>query len=195
MVQPVLTSEEQEFLDELYRRYNVRLQLYSFALLDKRWEYWPLAEDCVQITFEKAMTKIVVLRKHDTPYLWLKKTCHNITISERRKYYNRAKILHYPVSLDEVEPVADPKNDIAEWIAREALLDKKQELIKALTEQEFIVYKETYEEGKTIQETARDLKVTDGAIRGALQRIRRKIIKLSTCILLGAWCIFHFWCN
>lgn len=195
MVQPVLTYEEQEFLDELYRRYNVRLQLYSFALLDKRMEYWPLAEDCVQITFEKAMIKINALRKHDTPYLWLKKTCHNITISERRKYYNRAKILRYPVALEEVKPVADPKNDIAEWIAREDLLDKWQELIEALTEQELIVYKETYEEGKTIRETARDLKVTDGAIRGALQRIRRKIIKISTCFLLSAWCIFHFWHN
>lgn len=191
----MLTSEEQYFLDELYQRYNMRLQLYSFTLLDKRWEYWPLAEDCVQITFEKAMIKINVLKKHDSPYLWLKKTCHNITISERRKHYNRVRILRYPIALDEVGSVADPHNDIAEWIVKEELYDKRHELTQALTKQEFEVYHETYVEGKTIQETARDLNVTDGAVRGALQRIKRKIIRMSTCFLCSTWCIFHFWRN
>ena len=170
----MLSANEQIFLESLYRRYAMGLQLFSYSLLDRRKENWPLAEDCVQLTFEKAMLKIQILQEHESPYLWLRRTCHNITVSERRKQYNRARILHFPVPVDMADSVADPQNGIAEWIIREELLEMKQELLLSLSEQESRVYKTIYQDGETIADTARHLNLTNDAVRGTLERIRRK---------------------
>ena len=61
MVRLVLTCKETEFLDLLYRNYYNSLKLYAYAVLEKRYEYWPLAEDCVQRTFETAIIKMNVI--------------------------------------------------------------------------------------------------------------------------------------
>lgn len=174
----MLTEKEQVFLDELYRRYSLRLQLFCFEIFDRKWEYWQLAEDCVQQTFEKAMIKIHRLLKHEKPYLWLRKTCHNIAISERRKLYNRDRILRYPFSTTEKIQVADPKDDITDWIIKEDLLERAEELFALLTEQEQMVYDLIYNQDNTITQAANKMSVTSGAVRGALQRIRKKITKI-----------------
>ena len=107
-------------------------------------------------------------------YLWLRRTCHHITVAERRKQYNRVRILHYPVSVDTVDSIADPQNGIIEWIIREDLLERKQELLLSLSEQESRVYKTVYQDGETIAETARHLNLKNNTVRGTLERIRRK---------------------
>ena len=184
----MLTDKEQEFLDELYRKYHNSLILYSFSLLDKQPEHMHLAEDCTQQTFVIATLKMDTLLAHEMPYLWMKKTCYHITISEKRKLNNRAKILHYPLSLDQQIDVADPKDDIAEWILREDLLDRKQQLMSVLTEQERTVYQAVYEENLSYQETEQKYNITDGAIRGAIQRIKKKVLKIFTTFLIFVWC-------
>lgn len=185
----MLTDKEQEFLDKLFRRYYQSLRDYSFSLLDKQPEHRHLAEDCTQQTFVTATLKMDILLAHEMPYLWMKKTCYHITISEKRKLNNRAKILHYPLSLDQRIDVADPKDDIVEWISQEDLSDRKQQLISVLTEQEHMVYQAVYEENLSYQETKQKYNITDGTIRGAIQRIKKKVLKIFTTFLVFVWCI------
>ena len=186
----MLTNKEKEFLARLYSEYYTKLIDYSYSLLDRNLKSWPLAEDCVQSTFEKAMIKMNVLQKHDLPYLWLRKTCRNITLSENRKLINRARILRYPISFDQQLDVADPKDDIAEWILREELIDRKQQLLENLTEQERMVYQAIFEENLSHQETEKLYSMTDGTIRGAIQRIKRKALKIFSNFLIFVWCFF-----
>lgn len=53
-------------------------------------------------------------------------------------------------------------------------MERKQELLLSLSEQESRVYKTVYQDGETIAETARHLNLTNNAVRGTLERIRRK---------------------
>lgn len=84
-------KEKQDFLEQLYRDHAENLRLYSYALLGKQPEFWPLAEDCVQQTFLKAMRQIHSLRQHGAPYLWLYKTCQYTTLTEMKTLKRRAK--------------------------------------------------------------------------------------------------------
>lgn len=180
----MLTDKERAFLDELYQKYYKILLLSSFVLLGKQKEHWETAEDCVQETFVKAMIKMHKLYCHTAPELWLKKTCRNITLSKRRKQYNRARILGFPSPMQGAEEIKDVKNDIAEWIIREELLEKKQQLLETLTQQEQQVYRNIYEGRQTIKEAAEALQITEGSVRGALQRIKKKITKIMMHIVV-----------
>lgn len=190
MVRRVLTRREEEFLVYLYQNYYDYLKLYSYAILDKQYEYWPLAEDCVQMTFEKAIEKMNLLQSHETPFFWLKKTCRYITLTEKRKLATRARILRYPVSIDEEFDVADPKDAIADWILSEDLSDRKQLLMDNLTEQERLVYKAIYEEELSYREAEEKYGISDGTLRGAMQRIKRKALKTLSNFSVLVWCIF-----
>ena len=195
MVRCVLTDKEKEFLDLLYQRYYADLRDYSFKILDLHHEYLPLAEDCVQQTFEKAIIKMDILLNHEAPYLWLKKTCRNITLTERRNCFIRARILRFPVSIDEHFEATDPKDLITDWIISEDLSDRKQLLMENLTEQERLVYKAIFEEELSYQEAEEKYHISDGTLRGALQRIKRTASKLLINFSILVWCIFLSSCD
>ncbi len=63
----MLTENERQFLDLLYRRYGRTLFVYSFSLIRPLPDTARAAEECVQETFEKAMRKIKLLMRHETP--------------------------------------------------------------------------------------------------------------------------------
>ena len=190
MVRRVLTRREEEFLADLYQNYYDYLKTYSYTLLNKQHEYWPLAEDCVQLTFVKAIEKMGLLQNHETPFFWLKKTCRYITLTERRKLATRARILRYPVSIDEQIDIADPKDAIADMILSEDLSDRKRLLMDNLTEQERLVYKAIYEEELSYREAEEKYGISDGTLRGAMQRIKRKVLKILSNFSVLVWCIF-----
>lgn len=98
-----------------------------------------------------------------------------ITVAERRKQYNRGRILHYPVSVDMADSVADPQNGIIEWIIREDLLERKQKLLLSLSEQESRVYKTVYQDGETIA----------GHWNGSGEKTEKQLLThlIDTCIL------------
>ena len=75
----MLTSEEKDFLDALYRKYEQKLFWISYEILGRRPDNRQLAEDCVQQTFETAMRKYTNLKRSPVPYFWLRKTCQNVS--------------------------------------------------------------------------------------------------------------------
>lgn len=168
-------KEKQDFLEQLYRDHAESLRLYSYALLGKQPEFLPLAEDCVQQTFLKAMRQIQSLRQHGAPYLWLYKTCQYTTLTEMKTLKRRAKILQYPASVEDNYEIADPKDHFTEWIVKEDIQGLLTTLVVDLTDQEYAVYTVSFLEAKSILETAVILNVSEGSVRGARQRIRHKL--------------------
>lgn len=174
----MLPDDEREWLESLYRQnYPVLLTL-CMADFDFRPSCRELAEECVQDTFVKAILELDRLRRHPNPPAWLRTACKHIAISKRRKIRNRQRILGYPVPLDSAGETADLRDELAVWMASEDLLSSKAQLMQALTLQEQAVYHAIYEERTSYRAAAEALSISDGALRGALQRVKHKIKKL-----------------
>ena len=162
----------------LYEKYYRELLHYSFSLFQFQPQYLQEAEDCVQDAFEKALTRVPGITGHPAPLPLLKKMCRNIAITRRRNLMNRAHILGFPVSVEEQQNLPGGQDEIALWIHGQENLEAKQLLLRLLTEGERDVYRVFYEMGKSIRDTAGELNITEGSVRGCLQRIRRKAEKL-----------------
>ncbi len=174
----MLTSEEKDFLDMLYRKYEQKLFWISYEILGRRSDNRQLAEDCVQQTFEIAMRKYTNLRRSPVPYFWLRKTCQNISRTESRKLARRNRIMNNPVFFEESYNIPNPKDGIAEWLLSQDLLQKETKLLSLLTRKEAAVYRAVYKEHLSNQDAAHLLHVSEGAVRGAKQRIKDKMLKI-----------------
>ena len=173
--------EREAFLERLYRDYYRSLFNKSFSAFNYDPEFRQLTEDCVQETFLRALKEAELLSGLEEPLYWLFTTCGHITASERRKLRRRRQILN-AAPADE-EPV-DPQDAIADWMAEDDLLGKKEQLLASLTEQERAVYKAVYEEHRAAREAAASIGTTEGGVYAALRRIRKKIRQVFLSLLL-----------
>ncbi|MBQ6950724.1 MAG: sigma-70 family RNA polymerase sigma factor [Clostridia bacterium] len=189
-----MNGEEMNTIDALYIKYYRELYNYSFSLFDYKQQYLQDAEDCVQETFEKAVKHKRYVTNHPTPLLCLKKMCYNITVTRRRNMKNRNRILGYPEPMELHYDACDPRDIIMDWVLRQENRETKEKLMQALTENEKDTYRAYYENDMTIRETADYLQITEGAVRGCLQRIKKKASKLKIFgFFLLIQCIFSFW--
>ena len=188
----MLTTEEKAFLDALYQRYARIVFMYSYSLLQPLPDAWATAEECTQDTFEKAMTKIGILLRHESPEGWLITTCRNITLTRKRKKWNRTRIIGVTVPIDESHPVADPHDFVEEWILKNDLVKAKEELLGSLSKQEMAVFRACYEEGQSVRSTAEALRLSESAVRGTIQRIRQKAKQISPLLFMLLYCMLRF---
>ena len=65
-------------------------------------------------------------------------------------------------------------DDIEAWAMANDLASVKQSLLSKLSDEEQAVYHLFYEQNLSMKDTAKELKISVGAVRGALQRIRSK---------------------
>ncbi len=170
----MLTEQEQQFLDAMYTKYAQTLLRCSQSILLQFPDSGELAEECVQETFEIAMRKMKKLLRHEAPEGWLKDTCRKISLSKRRKLLNRIRILGTPVSYSVLFDVPDPVDDIESWALANDLASVKQSLLSKLSDEERAVYRLFYEQHLSMKDTATELQLSVDAVRGALQRIRKK---------------------
>ena len=191
-----MNEEQQITLDLLYSKYYRELLQYSFSFFDCRQQYLQDAEDCVQDTFEKAMKNLDKVLTNEAPLKYLKLMCRNITISRRRDIHLHQRILKFPKTIDEQFDVADPKDIVMDWIIRQENKEIKKILMEELTDKEKEVYSLYFEQNMSIKETAQELDNTDGSIRGSIQRIRSKAMKLQNIYFILVFaCIFGRLCT
>lgn len=171
-------DEQQITIELLFEKYYRELFVYSFFLFDYRKQFYQEAEDCVQDTFEKALYHQSSLLNHEEPYRYLKAMCKNITITKRRNIYRRFKKLGYPESIEACNDVADAKDIVMDWIIQQENIAAKEALLNMLTNKEKEVYHFYYEKCQTIKGTAKALDCSDTSVRGSIQRIRSKAMKL-----------------
>ena len=170
----MLTEQEEQFLDSLYAKYAQTLLRCSQSILIQFPDSGALAEECVQETFVVAMRKMKTLLRHEAPELWLKNTCRKISLTTQRKLLNRSRILGNPVSSRIIFDAVDLIDDIEAWVIANDLASVKQSLLAILSDEERDVYHLFYEQHMSMEEAANKLNISKDAVRGALQRIRKK---------------------
>ena len=170
----MLTEQEEQFLDAMYTKYAQTLLCCSQSILLQFPDSGALAEECVQETFEVAMRKMKKLLRHEAPEAWLKDTCRKISLTKRRNLLIHARILGTPVSFSVLFDTPDPMDDIEAWAMANDLASVKQSLLFKLSDEERAVYRLFYEQNLSMKDTANELNLSVGAVRGALQRIRSK---------------------
>ena len=183
----MLSEREQIFLDRAYDKYARYLLQYSLSMLRFMPDAFPLAEECVQETFEVAIRKIRILQHYESPQAWLIATCKRITMAKRRKTLNRLRITGKAVPIDETGHLADVHNRIDEWIEQHDHQQKRQKLIQSLSEQELAVFRAYYEEELTLKESAERLGLSETAVHGSVQKIRAKAARISLIYMAFLW--------
>lgn len=191
-----MNDEQQITIELLYTKYHRELFTYSFSLFDFRQQYVQDAEDCVQDTFVKAIMHQDELCKSSDALKYLKLMCRNITISRRRDIHRHARILGYPETIDEHYDIKDTKDIVMDWIIKQENKVAKKALLGSLSAKEKEIYYHYYEQNLSIKETAKALVCSDTSVRGGVQRIRTKAMKLQIFfIVLIITCIFGCLCT
>ena len=179
----MLTESERAFLDEMYSTYARTLLVYSYSMLRDLPDALSLAEECVQETFERAMLRMNTLSRHQAPERWIMNTCRKITLSRRRKLLNRLRITGRPMPYEEMADALPAGDNVEEWVLRNDLFKRKQQLMDMLTEEERVVYRCYYEEDRSLKDSAETLNLPVNAVRGAIQRIKGKLMRIMLSIL------------
>lgn len=189
-------DERKRAIEILYDKYYRELFIYSFSLFDYRQQHLQDAEDCVQETFEKAVKNLEDVLKNAAPLKYLMVMCKNITLSRRRDIHLHQKILKFPQTIDEHFDVADSRDIVMDWMIRRENEEIKKMLLEELTDKEKTVYHLYFEQNMSIKETAQEMNGTAGSVRGSIQRIRSRAMKLQNIyfILIYA-CIFGVLCT
>ena len=170
----MLTEQEEQFLDAIYAKYAQTLLRCSQSILLQFPDSGALAEECVQETFVVAMRKMKKLLRHEAPEAWLKDTCRKISLTKRRNLLIHARILGTLVSFSVLFDTPDPMDDIEAWTLANDLASVKQSLLSKLSDEERAVYRLFYEQHLSMKDTAKELNISKDAVRGALQRIKKK---------------------
>lgn len=173
----MLTDEEKAFLDLLYRKLKNTLYIRSYKLLAGTPDAENVAWECVHDTFLMASRRIHRLMGHEFPERWIMNACNKITISQRRKQFRRAKRLGFPWPIELAEKEPDPHDDIEDWLISEQAERKLQQITNILTDEEKAVFVAHYQNHMSVHETALLLHISDGSVRGAVNRIRNKFRK------------------
>ncbi len=176
-----MSEEAARRTERLYGAYYDRVRKYArrFVCWNRAW--LPLADDCVQETFEKAMRQHEKLAGHPNPYGWLLRTCRNLLLDRLRRERGRsaaaggAKAPQAAVTLE----------DFQRWVSRLETLDGLKALLERLTEREREVYHAYFAMGRSAEETARERGISGGAVRAAVRRIRKKARGLREAGLMG----------
>lgn len=166
-----MSPKEDEFLDNLYRRYANQLKLYANSFLKDN----ARAEEIVQDTFHVATRRVKTLMEHEAPEGWLKKTTKNkILKSEesRRRYIYRFLSLDTDVFIE-----GSTQKDLVEHQIS-MTTSPEDEIKHALTKQEYYLLRRIALEKATHKVVAEELGITVWDSQKRLQRIREKLYRI-----------------
>lgn len=181
-------------LSDLFIRHHDTLEQYCHRLVHYDPKFFTLAEDAVQIAFMKAIIDPVSFNASPNKYGWLAVCCKNHISSKLRQYKNRNDIAGQHISYDVCESVQDPIDAIIRWIDSSYSKEIIDSIYDSLSPAEKQVFEDYYKRDYSLEETARRNNITVGAVRGAVQRIRKKAkeMKFLALILLVEQCISVF---
>lgn len=141
-------------------------------------QYMPYVDDCVQEVFFAAYRKWDKLQNHENFYAWLVTACQKQCLFIMRRDGRRQEIVGRSVPYSEQESIPSLQDDIARWIEQTDAQSKINKLVSLLTEQERQVYADYFEADKPVRQIAAERQCTETAVRGAIQRVRKKAQKV-----------------
>ena len=181
-----LTEEQYAYLDDLALRYSDVLMSYAMRFLNYRQHLLPLAQECVQDTFLRAVANAEALMKHENPVGWLKVSLrhillHAISSASFRREEQLSDAQTHSKALQQSAAEA-----LELWETGQELSEVLDVAKKLLTADERRTFDAHFRQGLTTAETALLESVPESTIRGRISRIRRKLKKHfpELCLLL-----------
>ncbi|HSE41115.1 MAG TPA: sigma-70 family RNA polymerase sigma factor [Acidobacteriota bacterium] len=172
LVQRMLKGEETAF-DEFFTAYSPGLYRFALARLNKNEDY---AEEIVQITLCKAISKLKTYRGEAALFSWLCTFCRH----EISAYYKRNRINPQPQLLDDTPDIraaleslrSSTVDDPAEATRKKELVRMVHVALDCLPRHYGDALEWKYIEGFSISEIAAKLRVSNRAVESILARAR-----------------------
>lgn len=181
-----LTENQAAFLDDLAIRYSDVLMSYAMRFLNYQPHLQPLAQECVQETFVRAIACAEALMQHENPVGWLKVSLKHLLLNSISSARFRREELHEDVSAHPKALQQSAADAFALWEQHQQLAEVLAAARKLLTPEEQRTLDAHFRDGLTTAETALLESVPESTIRGRIGRIRRKLKKHfpELCVLL-----------
>lgn len=154
-----MQTEQDAFLEELYRKHFHELQVHAYRYLGD----WQSAAEATQDAFHIAWRKIFDVMSSDNPIGWMKNTVKN---TARNMVKSRAKYLSLFVSAEELPGISD----VYEFEEDSSLA---QECKEVLTEKKYHIFKRVAIDGATQLEVAKEMGLSLWACQKRVQRIMK----------------------
>lgn len=186
-----LTDKQAAFLDELAIRYSDVLMQYAMRFLNYQPHLRPLAQECVQDAYLRAVKCVDGLMAHENPVGWLKVVLKHLLLSRVGSAKHQREELCGDVSAHAAAHTQSAMDVLALWETHQQVEEVLQVAHAVLTIEEQRTLESHFFGGLTTAETALLESVPESTIRGRISRIRRKLRKyfpeLCVLMLLGGY--------
>ena len=136
--------------------------------------YIPLIDDCIQYAFLQAMLKRDQFSQCKNQAGWLSVTARRRLMAEIRKSRRRSRITIPWYEHADEDASLQLETDIERWHNRQNTSECIERIYEVLSSTEKEVFDDYFLQGSSIDEVAKNLKTSRGAVRGAIDRIRTK---------------------
>lgn len=170
--------DQDHLIEFLFASYHDALQQLCMHCFNYIEEYMPYVDDCIQEVFLAAWKKQDKLKNHVNPYAWLANACKKECASLIRKKSVRESIVGKRIPFDDQMADTCLQDDIVRWLDA---FDAEQHLVNLrsqLTESENRIYAESFLQRKNASQIASEQHMTETAVYGTIQRIRKKACRL-----------------
>ncbi len=176
MIQPM--SNDKEFIEKLFFQYHDTLQYFCMAYFPEP-QYLSSIDDCIQEVFLAAYKKRKKLMLHPNPYAWLKNACKKQCMVMMRNRNRHTKILQKNCNHEE-----SVKDDVLAWLNQNHAIEQLMVLESQLTDNEREIYQAYFLHDQSARKIAQENEISEAAVRGAIQRIRKKASQLEMIFFL-----------
>ncbi len=171
-------SNDEEFIEKLFFQYHDTLQYFCMVYFPES-QYLSCVDDCIQEVFLAAYKKRKKLMLHSNPYAWLKNACKKQCKVMMRDKNRHAKILQKYCNHEE-----SVKDDVLAWLKQNHAIEQLMVLESQLTDTEKKIYQSYFLNDQSACKSAQENETSEAAVRGAIQRIRKKASKLEMIFFL-----------
>ncbi len=171
-------SNDKEFIEQLFFQYHDSLQYLCMVYFSDP-QYLSCVDDCIQEVFLAAYKKRKKLMLHPNPYAWLKNACKKQCMVMMRDKRRHAQILQKYGCYEE-----HVTNDVLVWLKQNHAMEQLKMLESQLTDTEKEIYQAYFFHDQSACEIAQENDTSEAAVRGAIQRIRKKASRLEMIFFL-----------
>lgn len=181
-----LTDKQAAFLEELVIRYSDVLMQYAMRFLNYQLHLRPLAQECVQEAFLRAVKCVDGLMAHENPVGWLKVVLKHLLLNHTGSAKYQREELCGDISVHAAAIGQSAMDALNCWETQHQLEEVLQVAHAILTLEEQRTLDTHFISGLTTAETALLESVPESTIRGRISRIRSKLKKVfpELCVLL-----------
>lgn len=163
-----------EEISQLFELYHDVLYKQCLHMVGYNQRHIPLIDDCIQYAFLQAILKKDQFSQCKNQAGWLSVTARRHLMSEIRKNHRRSRITVPWYEHADEDASLQLETDIERWHSRQDTSDRIEQIYEILSSTEKEVFDGYFLEDSSIDEVARKLKISRGAVRGAIDRIRTK---------------------